>query len=83
MSRPVAADRSGFALALVVLLLFAIGVAGATGYLGGFVVRELKARGHFVRALARSPRKLDSLQDSLDEIAEAEVTRPESLGGGA
>jgi hypothetical protein len=32
MSRPVAADRSGFVLALVVLLLFAIGVAGATGY---------------------------------------------------
>ena len=54
-------------------------VAGATGYLGGFVAREFKARGHFVRALARSPRKLDNLQDSLDEIVEAEVTRPETL----
>ena len=29
-------------------------VAGATGYLGGFVVRELKDRGYFVRALVRS-----------------------------
>jgi Tfp pilus assembly protein PilX len=32
MSGPATGDRSGFALALVVLLLFAIGVAGATGY---------------------------------------------------
>jgi uncharacterized protein YbjT (DUF2867 family) len=54
-------------------------VAGATGYLGGFVCQELKARGHFVRALARSPEKLDRLRDSLDEIVKAEVTRPETL----
>jgi uncharacterized protein YbjT (DUF2867 family) len=54
-------------------------VAGSTGYLGGFVCRELKARGHFVRALARSPEKLVPLRDSLDEIVEAEVTRPETL----
>jgi len=54
-------------------------VAGATGYLGGFVAREFKARGYFVRALARSPRKLDELRDSTDEIVKAEVTRPETL----
>ncbi|MCP3961087.1 MAG: SDR family oxidoreductase [bacterium] len=54
-------------------------VAGATGYLGGFVARELAARGYFVRALARSPEKLDPLRDSLDEIVEAEVTGPETL----
>lgn len=29
-------------------------VAGATGYLGGFVAREFKSRGWFVRALVRS-----------------------------
>jgi uncharacterized protein YbjT (DUF2867 family) len=54
-------------------------VAGATGYLGGFVAQEFKARGFFVRALARSSEKLDHIQESLDEIVEAEVTRPETL----
>ncbi|MCP4200241.1 MAG: SDR family oxidoreductase [Proteobacteria bacterium] len=54
-------------------------VAGATGYLGGFVVKEFKARGHFVRALARSPEKLAHLAGSLDEIVQGEVTRPETL----
>jgi nucleoside-diphosphate-sugar epimerase len=38
-------------------------VAGATGYLGQFVVRELKSRGYLVRALARSPEKLDYLRE--------------------
>jgi len=54
-------------------------VAGATGYLGGFVAREFKARGYFVRALVRSPRKLGHLWDSTDEIVEAEVTQPDTL----
>jgi uncharacterized protein YbjT (DUF2867 family) len=54
-------------------------VAGATGYLGGYVARELKERGHFVRALARSPARLEAIRDCLDEIVEAEVTRPETL----
>ena len=49
-------------------------VAGATGYLGGFVAREFKARDFLVRALARSPKKLDPLRDSLDEMVQAEVT---------
>ena len=54
-------------------------VAGATGYLGRFVARELKSRGHFVRALVRSPEKLDDLRGELDQIVAAEVTRPETL----
>ena len=54
-------------------------VAGATGYLGGFVAQEFKARGHFVRALARSPEKLDHLWGSTDEIVRAEVTQPDTL----
>ncbi len=54
-------------------------VAGATGYLGQFVLQEFKVRGYHVRALARSPEKLDHLRDSVDEIVGAEVTRPETL----
>jgi uncharacterized protein YbjT (DUF2867 family) len=54
-------------------------VAGATGYLGGFVTREFKERGHFVRALARDAAKLQPIRDSIDEIVKAEVTRPETL----
>ena len=54
-------------------------IAGATGYLGGFVARELSGRGHFVRALARSTEKLERIRGCLDEIVEAEVTQPETL----
>ncbi|MBU0514786.1 MAG: SDR family oxidoreductase [Proteobacteria bacterium] len=54
-------------------------VAGATGYLGGFVTRELKSRGHFVRALGRSPEKSSHLQDQVDEVVVGQVTTPTSL----
>lgn len=54
-------------------------VAGATGYLGGFVAREFKSQGHFVRALARSPQKLDGLDPAPDEIVQAQITQPETL----
>lgn len=54
-------------------------VAGATGYLGGFVAQEFKARGHFVRALARNPQKLDPMKNDLDEIVKGEIAEPESI----
>lgn len=54
-------------------------VAGATGYLGRFVAREFKARGHFVRALARSPQKLDDIKHELDEVVYGEITNFDSL----
>jgi len=56
-------------------------VAGATGYLGRYVVRELKRQGFVVRALARDAAKLDGLTDDIDEIFIGEVTRPETLEG--
>jgi uncharacterized protein YbjT (DUF2867 family) len=56
-------------------------VAGATGYLGRYVAKELKSRGYFVRALARSPHRLDDTRDALDEIVRGEVTDPASLEG--
>jgi len=54
-------------------------VAGATGYLGGFVAREFKKRGYFVRALARSAEKLKGMEDELDEIVVGEVTKPGTI----
>jgi uncharacterized protein YbjT (DUF2867 family) len=56
-------------------------VAGATGYLGGFVAEEFKSRGYSVRALARSPKKLEPIQHSLDEVVQAEITQPDTLEG--
>jgi uncharacterized protein YbjT (DUF2867 family) len=56
-------------------------VAGATGYLGRFVAKEFKSRGYFVRAMARSPKKLDPVRDSLDEVVQVEITRPDTLEG--
>jgi len=54
-------------------------VAGSTGYLGGYAAQEFKKRGYFVRALARTPSKLDYIKDQLDEIVEGEVTVPDSI----
>jgi uncharacterized protein YbjT (DUF2867 family) len=56
-------------------------VAGATGYLGGHVARELKRRGHFVRALARSPDKVKGIEDVVDEVVVGEITSPETIQG--
>ncbi len=54
-------------------------VAGSTGYLGGFVTKELKNRKHFVRALARNPQKLPQCGIEADEVFKAEITRPDTL----
>jgi uncharacterized protein YbjT (DUF2867 family) len=56
-------------------------VAGATGYLGGFVVRELANRGSAVRALVRSEAGAESIRGIADEIVEGEVTKPETIAG--
>lgn len=53
--------------------------AGATGYLGRYVIKERKKQGYWVRALARNPEKLENLKGSIDEIFIGEVTRPETL----
>jgi uncharacterized protein YbjT (DUF2867 family) len=64
-------------------------VAGSTGYLGRFVVREFKRRGHWVHALARNPERLaepgpflaPAVRDQIDDLFVGEVTRPETLAG--
>ena len=56
-------------------------VAGATGYLGKFVVSDLKKAGYWVRALARNVKKLRPVEDSIDDVFVADATRPETLTG--
>jgi uncharacterized protein YbjT (DUF2867 family) len=54
-------------------------VAGATGRLGLEVVRELKARGCLVRALAHSPRRASALRALADDVCFADALRPTTL----
>jgi uncharacterized protein YbjT (DUF2867 family) len=62
-------------------------VAGSTGYVGKFAVRAFKAAGYRVRALTRSEGRLakpgpfhaPAVREDCDEVAVAEVTRPETL----
>jgi uncharacterized protein YbjT (DUF2867 family) len=64
-------------------------VAGATGYLGRFVVKEFKRRGHWIRALARNPERLaepgpflaPAVRDQIDDLFVGQVTQPETLAG--
>ncbi|BCJ28553.1 SDR family oxidoreductase [Actinocatenispora sera] len=56
-------------------------VAGSTGYLGSHLVRELKNRGHHVRALARDPARLAPIRDAVDEVFTADATDPDALTG--
>ena len=56
-------------------------VAGSTGYLGQYVIKELKKQGYWVRALARNPQKLKHIQEDIDEVFIGEVTQPKTLNG--
>lgn len=56
-------------------------VAGATGYLGRNVVKTLKDRGFWVRAMGRTEAKLDPIKKFADELFIGEVTNPDSLDG--
>jgi uncharacterized protein YbjT (DUF2867 family) len=54
-------------------------VTGATGHVGGTIVRTLTALGAPCRALVRSPERADDLRGYDVEIAIGEFDRPESL----
>ncbi len=55
-------------------------VTGATGYIGGQLVPELLERGHAVRAMARTPAKLDDApwRDRI-EVVRGDLTEAQSL----
>lgn len=54
-------------------------VAGSTGYLGGFVVKELKKQNYFVKVLARSESKIAEFKEFIDDFHIGEVTQASSL----
>jgi uncharacterized protein YbjT (DUF2867 family) len=56
-------------------------IAGATGYLGRYLIKEAKKKGYWISTLARKATRLDDLKDSIDEIREAEITKPNTLNG--
>ena len=55
-------------------------VAGATGYLGQYLVKELKQRGFWVRVLIRNKAQKDKFE-SVDDFYIGQVTKPESIKG--
>ncbi len=55
-------------------------VAGATGYLGKYLVKELKKRGFWVRVLIRNEEQ-KSIFDSVDDFFVGQITKPNSLNG--
>lgn len=64
-------------------------VAGATGYLGRFMVKAFKEHGFKVRVLVRNPGQLSldgahgapKILGSVDEIVQGEITKPETIKG--
>lgn len=62
-------------------------VAGATGYLGRFVVKALKQKGYYVKVLVRSQNQLNqegdfsspAIYDFVDEVVIGDVTRSETI----
>jgi len=56
-------------------------VAGATGYLGRFLVKELKTQGYWIRALCRNAQKIKPVKQYVDDLFEAQATKPETIKG--
>jgi len=54
-------------------------LAGATGYLGSYIAKELQKRDFFVKVIVRNPEKLNQEDIEVSEIVEARVTQPESI----
>jgi uncharacterized protein YbjT (DUF2867 family) len=55
-------------------------VAGATGYLGKYIVRELKKRGYWVRVLIRKEEQKKAF-NSVDDFFVGQITEPNTLKG--
>lgn len=58
-------------------------LTGATGFLGGEVARQLRARGDHVVALVRSPAKADSLAELGCSLVEGDLNGVDAIRSGA
>jgi len=56
-------------------------IAGATGYLGQYLLKEAKKQGYWVRALTRDSNRLSHLSSYIDDLFIGEITNPDSLVG--
>jgi uncharacterized protein YbjT (DUF2867 family) len=54
-------------------------LAGATGYLGSYVLNALIEKQNQVLAIVRNPNKLKCINEDYLEVKQAEVTKPETL----
>ena len=54
-------------------------LTGATGYVGGRLLKALEARGESVRCLARSPDRLRARVGPGTEVVQGDVLVPETL----
>lgn len=55
-------------------------LAGATGYLGGYLLTELLSKNYHTRAIARNPQALEK-SSALLEVRKAKLTAPPTLRG--
>ncbi len=55
-------------------------LAGATGYLGSFVLRELQRRNYSTRVIVRNPLRMQSVSPNVD-VRVGEVTQADTLKG--
>src|SRR5436305_1241805 len=56
-------------------------LTGATGYIGGRLLRRLTRDGAAVRCLCRHPEALDGRVPPATELVRGDLTQPASLGG--
>ncbi len=59
----------------------AILLTGASGYVGGRLLRVLEARGHHIRCLARRPEYLEPKVGENTEVVRGDVLEPDTLQG--
>jgi nucleoside-diphosphate-sugar epimerase len=54
-------------------------VTGATGFVGGVVVRQLLSQGHHINAIVRNPEKASALKKSGIHVYQGDVSDKESM----